>query len=230
MLCFGVHYWFLPDIPLYLWLSSRNPIRIFYLDASSHCLYHFRSIPWPSIWFMLSLNSMQVNQWSLMTFGFDSVFIIEMTPLMYFVLVSCDFVYIFFTWNLSWKVGFMHLFTMSSNKLANWSLFFLGRSWNAREINRWKSISSLDNVLFLMDLVSCFIFIKSLSKMALATFMPSIAFRINLSAPPQTPCLKLFLKSDALLAWDKLRSYCTFCFFLHFHHSHSLSCWINFGH
>ena len=83
----------------------------------------FSSIPWPSIWFMLSFHWTQETWVQLMTFGSSCVFIIKLIPLMHFVLIYCDSVYIFFTWNLSSKFLFIHLFTTAPNKFTDY--FFL---------------------------------------------------------------------------------------------------------
>ena len=148
---------------------------------------------------------------------------------MCFVLFSCDSEYIFFRWNLSGNVGFIHLFITAPNELDNWLLFFLGILWNTRDIRRWKSMSSLDNFLLLMDLVSCFHFFESLPKTALSTFLPRIVFQTNWSVPSPSPCLKLFWKNDVVISYEKLRSHCFFVSFLHFNRCHS-PCLVNFQH
>ena len=73
----------------------------------------------------------------------------------------------------SWVNASFHYGSWQNGQLIT---FFLGRSWNARAINRWKSISSSDNSLVLRD-----------------------------HTVPFTS-------------------------FLHSHHCHFLSCWINFEH
>ena len=71
---------------------------------------------------------------------------------------------------------------------------------------RWHSTSDKFSILLQ--------FAKSLTKTALSTFLPRIAFWTNQSVPLLSPCLELFSKNDALLACDKVRLHHFFASFL----------------
>ena len=93
--CFGVLYCFLSDIIQWFQFNSMTQCMVYWFIQFYACKLVVTDVLWNLV------------VWSLLSW-----------LLWYFVLISCDSVYILFTWNLSWNVGSMHLFTTTFN---NWT-------------------------------------------------------------------------------------------------------------
>ena len=163
-----------------------------------------------------------------MTFGISSISIIELISLIYFVLISCYSMYIFFTWNLSGKFGSIHCFTMAPNKMANWSLFFLRRSWNARVINKW-IWSLLLTMIYFWQIYSPACVHQVMSKNSSLNIF-SKYFILNQSINTSTTSMPQVILKEGCTADRPLAKIALslFCSFMLSHGSHSLSCWGSF--